>query len=504
MKKPFSSYYNSAYFAPAIFVLILLFIYSLFGRKPDADDAWIGEYAYWFAKDGYVHSELMRGITKQELSFVVHHKLFNFNGVLFIKIFGFSLYTLKVVSLVYFIIFLLLFYFYTCKWKRLFNKNDFLFSLIIIFSFPWSFKYAFIYRPEIMVMTLGFVGFILLEKFLDSHKKKYGQLFLSGVFFGLGMAAHLNGIILVAAGFFLIILNRRFYALLIYGIGVLIASSIYFYDLTDAASIALWKHQFFGSPSLDSLHDGSAWLKPIINLLNEHMRFFHNFKIIVFSVFLIVTVLVGYKYLFKNYTRLAQFTILIAIITGVVAMHKSRQYFLLNFPYIVLLIVLTFKAIIEGKITIFKIGKLKQIKRLFFALFIIFVATSIYFNINLTIEKFSPDQNRKLALKYTQGNTSHMKIVAPMTFIFNEIKNFKQIQADLCYFELQKLDSTIYGEGFLNRANDFERDLIMVGPFHQKALGISTYQVGDDFEHYFVLDKTENLIVFKRKTTKPF
>lgn len=308
----------------------------------------------------------------------------------------------------------------------------------------------------------------------------------------------------MAAGFFLLILNKRYSAVILYGIGVLIASSIYFYDLTDAASIALWKHQFFESPSLDSLHKGAAWLKPIVNLLNEHMRYFHNFKIIVFSALLIATVIIGYKYLFKNHTQLLRFALLIAIITGVVAMHKSRQYFLLNFPYLVILIVLTFKAIHNRKITIFNIGTPKQIKGLLFALFIIFIGGSTYFNMELAIQKFSPDQNRELAQKYAKGNTSQMKIVAPMTFIFNEIENFEQIQGELCYTELQKLDSTIYGKGFLKHANDFDRDLIMMAPRYQQMLGISAYQKGDEFEHYFVLDKTEDLIVFKRKPANSF
>ena len=454
MKKPLSYYYNATYFLPAVIVLALLFLYSLFNRIPDIDDAWIGEYAYWFAKDGYVHSELMRGVNSQEIKFVVHHKLFNFNGALFIKIFGFSVYSLKAVSLLYFIIFLLLLYFYTRKWKKIFNNNDFLLSLIILFSFPWVFKYAFLYRPELMMMTLGFAGFILLEKYIDIMKEKKWLLFLSGMFFGLSVVTHLNGLILVAAGFFLLIVNKRYFEVVVYGAGVIIASSIYFYDLTDVSALTLWKHQFFESPSLDSLQGGAAWLKPIINLLNEHMRYFHNLKIIVFSVFLITTVVIGYPFLIKKHTRLVQFAMLVAIITGVIAIHKARQYFLLNFPYLLLLIVLTIKALREEKIATFKIGNRKQIARLILVLCIIFIATSTFYNIELAIQKFSPVQNRELTLKYA-NDASRMKIVAPMTFIFNEIEHFEQIQGELCYTEMQKLDSTIYGDRFFKTRKRF-------------------------------------------------
>ena len=160
-----TKYLQPKFLIPVLILLCCIYIYGLWDRIPDIDDAWIGVDAYTLAKDGYVHTDLMRGINQQEELFVVHHKLLNLHGALFIKTFGFSLYTLKSVSLLYFLIFLCLFYFYTVKWKKLFDGNDLLFSLVILFAFPWIVKYAFLYRPEIMMMTYGFVGFILLEKY---------------------------------------------------------------------------------------------------------------------------------------------------------------------------------------------------------------------------------------------------------------------------------------------------------------------------------------------------
>ena len=77
-----SIFFSKKILIPSLFLFTAVFLYSLWERIPDIDDAWIGEYAYWFAKDGYVHSELMRGINMQETNFVVHHKLFNLNGAI--------------------------------------------------------------------------------------------------------------------------------------------------------------------------------------------------------------------------------------------------------------------------------------------------------------------------------------------------------------------------------------------------------------------------------------
>lgn len=489
------------YLLPAFIILLLIFLYSLWGRIPDIDDAWIGVDAYTLAVDGHVHTELMRGINNQEELFVVHHKLLNLQGAFFIRLFGFSLYTLKAISLLYFLVFICLFYLYTVRWKLFFNKDDLLFSFILIIAFPWIFKYSFLYRPEIMMMTYGFVGYILLEKYLEPSGNRIWQLFLAGIFFGLTMATHLNGLILVTSAFFLLLWNRKFFAIPVYGFGVLLAFMIYFYDFTGLSYFELWRHQFFDAPYLDSMSIGPFWLKPVFNLLNEHMRYFHNLKIIVFSVFMFFTLITGFRFLYDNYTNLTRFAILVVIITGIFAMHKSRQYILLNFPYLLMLIVLTFKAIREGKIKKYRIGNLKWITNLLVILFIIFVTVSSYYNVDMAIKKFSADQNRELALKYAGSKESNMNIVAPMTFIFNEINNFNQIQGDLCYVQLQKLDSTVYGEGFLKKANDFNRELIMISSNYQELLGISTYNKGDDFENYLVIDKNEEMIVFKRKAT---
>lgn len=485
---------------PLLLIFILLYLYSLWGRIPDVDDAWIGVDAYTLAKDGHVHTELMEGINQQNILFVVHHKLLNLQGALFIRTFGFSLYTLKSVSLLYMLIFTGLFYLYTVRWKKLFDKTDLLFSFILMITYPWIFKYSFVYRPEIMMMTYGFAGYILLEKYLDLPDNKFGILFFSGLFFGLAMATHLNGLILTVSASLLLLWNRKVFPVFFLGLGAFLAFLIYFYDFTGLSYFELWRHQFFDAPYLDSLQNTPLLLKPVVNLLNEHMRYFHNPEIIGFSVFLFVTMIIGFRYLMRSYTNLTRFSVLIAIFTGVLAAHKSRQYLLLNFPYMVILITLTFKALRDGKINRFKFSRPVTIERILSFLLVIYLAVSTFYNVKLAVQKFSPEQNRRLAVKYAGGNEKNTKIVAPMTFIFNEIEYFKQIQGEICYIELQKSDSTIYGEGFLEKAYEFDRDLIMITPYYQKLLGIDSYRKGDDFVHYQVIDKNDKMIVFKRKT----
>jgi hypothetical protein len=488
---------------PIIIFLVLyslLFIYGLWERAPDIDDAWIGEHAYWMAKDGYVHSELMRGVGGQENQMVIHHKLFTLQGALFIKLFGFSLYTLKSVSLIYFMIFIVLFYFYTVKYKKLLQLKHFLFALIIIFVFPFTFKYSFIYRPEMMMMAVGFAGYILLEKYIENEHKSRWKLFFAGLLFGLSVATHLNGLIFVISGLLLLAWNRKYRGLFIYITGSIVGIAPYFYDMTNLGDFILWRQQIVNNPAIDSLTVIPYWLKPVVNLLNEHMRYFHNLEIIPFSVFLIITILIGFRFLYRNHSNLVRFAFLIALFTGIIAPHKSRQYLLFNFPYYVLVIALVYKNIQQIKPRfdnkIIHVNPL-LVRNIFFSFFLIFVTVSTYYNIHLSTIKFNPKSNLRLSQKYTDGNVSKMNVVAPLTFIFNEIKNYHRIQGDVCYAELQKSDLSIKGEGFLRKANSFNADLIMISPFYMPILKVDKFKPGDTIAEYRVVDKSPDLMVFK-------
>lgn len=497
-----SRFYNIKFLLPFLGAVLLLYIYSLWGRIPDIDDAWLGEYAFWLEKLGYVRSELMRGITGQESRFIVHHKFLTIHGAAFIRLFGFSLYSLKAVSLVYLLVFIALFYVYTVKWQKLFDKTDFLFSMIILFSFTLVFKYSFLFRPEIMVMCIGFAGYIFLEKYLTGNRQKIWYVFISGLFFGLTVFTHLNSVALVSTSALLLFWNKKYRAVFVFGAGAVLTTLLYFYDFQGLDSIKLWKHQFFDSPSIDSLAGIPAILKPVVNILSEHQRYFHDPEIIVFSVFMFVTLIAGSRVLYKKHTDLVKFTILAAFFTGLLTMHKSRQYILPFFPYILIMITLTFRAIKDKKVISFPF--IKRIEpRLFQGIFIffttVFLAMSAFINFKLAYQKFPPEYNRELAMKYAGNNVSEMNIVAPFTFIFNEINYFQRIQGDLCYSELSKINPDFSGEGFFEKAASYDISVVIVSKHVASLLGIENMEPGEKHGEYYCIDKNPELIVFKRK-----
>jgi hypothetical protein len=480
-----------------LLLLVALYLYSLPGRIPDIDDAWIGEHAYWLATEGHAKSELMRGITEQEDYLIVHHKLLTLQGALFINLFGFSLYSLKSISLIYFILFLILFYIYVKKIAMIFNKNDWLLSMIILFAFPWTFKYSFLYRPEIPVMTLGFISFILLQRYRPFLKYPVISALLAGMLSGLAVVTHLNGLVIAGAGFLFLLAEKRWGPAWLFVAGALLMLPIYFYDFNQTYGFQFWLFQMTESPALDSVPDAPLVLQPILNLVEEHRRYFHNPRIIIFTAFIFTAIGFSFRYLKEKHKQLLVYAALSMLLMALIGVHKSRQYILLFFPYLLILATLSLKRIFqvpEGEISGHK--RIRFITS--FSLLFIFVAGSSVYNIMHASEKFVTSQNRELSLKYFGKKTGTANIVAPMTFVFNEIEYYNRIQGEVCYTELQKQDSSIYGNGFLKKASSFDIDHIILTPYYSKLLGVEKWQTGDQKAGYTVLDNIDGGVVLTR------
>jgi hypothetical protein len=478
---------------------LLLFFYSLINRSPDIDDAWLGEHAYWQSKLGFVKSELMNGITYQNIRFLCHHKLLTLQGAFFINIFGFSLYTLKSISFIYLIIFILLFYFNT--YKKIFSVFEFWLSLLLFVSNALIFKFSFIFRPEIPVMTLGFISYIFLDKTLNNANRSYFFAIMSGLFAGLCVSTHLNGIIFPIAGTLLLLWNKKYFQSIVFGFSTIPSILIYFYDFTSKFNLSFWLYQLNKTPSHERLSNLPLGVSYLENLLNEHMRFFHSPLEISFFILFIIVFAIAFKYL-KIYKNLMRYTFLLAFFLSILSVHKTSKYAIVYFPYLIILTTLSLKYIFTKKnndtITFLKIN-FKKIKFFTFTLIVLYIAVNTFYNIQVSKEKWNQYENKNLVQSYINKNTNKCRIVAPMTFIFNEIIKFKSIQSEMCYSEMQKNDSTIYGKGFLHLTEFYKIDYIILSDHFIKKFKLDNMPNSDIIACNFqVLLKRKDLMILKK------
>ncbi|MHC1774523.1 MAG: ArnT family glycosyltransferase [Lentimicrobium sp.] len=476
----------------------LLFIYSLWQRSPDIDDAWIGEHAYWMAENGYVKSELMHGITMQDKRHIVHHKFYTLNGALFIKMFGFSLFTIKSVSLLWLSIFLLVFIGYV---RRNMGNDAAWFALLITISNALIFQYSFVFRPEILVMTLGFLSYLFLDRYLKGEYV-YILLITSGLFAGLAAASHLNGLIFMAAGAVLLLVKKHFKAAIIFSLFTLPAFSVYFFDFTSRYDVYYWLYQINDSPALHKSTILPSSIAFLGKIFNEHLRFFHSPKEISFSLLFLFILLVNYRNL-KSEGNLMKYLLLLVIFLSLLAVHSTSKYILLYLPYIVLIILKSFHNFYHNRNNLLSLrwgittpGAYKST----LVLIGIYLVINMVWNTGIAIKKFDPGKNRQLSLKHMGNNTANLNILAPMTFIFNEIGHYKRIQSDLSIVEMQKAGKGLSGLSFLSYADSLQINYLIITDEYRNRFGIDRLKPEDYLQYGYTVSEIEPGMIILNST----
>jgi 4-amino-4-deoxy-L-arabinose transferase-like glycosyltransferase len=486
----------SKLFGPGLFFIAALFLFSLWQRVPDVDDAWIGEHAYWLAEKGYVKSELMHGITGQHERHLVHHKLFTLNGWAFIKVFGFSLITLKSVSLLWVIIFLFIFFKYCVE---RFDRKVAWLGLLLLSVNAFIFQYSFVFRPEIMVLTLGFVSFIAVEKYLSDGNK--WLVVLAGVTAGLAASAHLNGLIFIGAGSLVLLWKRKPVASVILAFSSLIGLAVYFYDFSSEYNFAYWYYQLNDSPALHKSSVVPSSVQYLLKILREHLRFFHSPKEIVMSLLMLFAIIVNFKDL-KNNTIYLHYLVLLVVLLSLISVHTTSKYLLLYLPVIMLIILRSLGNIWRGEVKEPRLvtNPKKQIK-------VVGVLLLLYFGVHLTydvlisVNKYNTRANAAITEKYFANNTSQLNILAPMEFIFNEIPKYNRIQSDLSIAEMQKRNE-INGSSFFSLMDSLQIDGIILSDEYKRKFGLMMLDEEDVLNGSFVKKGEENGYTFLVRQTE--
>ncbi|MCF6342137.1 MAG: hypothetical protein L3J31_04965 [Bacteroidales bacterium] len=89
------------------------------------------------------------------------------------------------------------------EWQQIDSRLVFFFLIVN----PLTLLFAFTFRPEILVMSLGFFSFLLLK-----GKHTNAQLILSAALAGTALLVHLNGLMFIVAGFALLLPIMAFIA----------------------------------------------------------------------------------------------------------------------------------------------------------------------------------------------------------------------------------------------------------------------------------------------------
>jgi hypothetical protein len=484
---PRASNLAGKYWLLALLGLALL-LASTYHRPIHTDDAWIGEFVYWANRDGYVHSELFRGLLHSEVYQEVYHKLFVWQSVLAVKWLGWSVYVLKSISLLYLAGLLGLSWYYVRHYLPVANHQQaasLYFTLLLLSSLVV--EYSFIFRPETMLMFLGFCSWLALRRALLSGAT--GAAAAAGLLAGLAALTHLNGLIFIMAGGLLLLWRRRWLGAVVFGMLAVLVFAGYGLDMVRHDSWQLFWEQMTMHPAIDNGSHGIGGR--ILYLLNEHQRFFHSPKEIVLSLLLLLAIYVLYRQRphSPELANLSLYLLLLVLSLDLIVQGKTSKYLLLYLPYILFLVVIAFDQLAQ-----MPSNRLRIIAPMLLGLYI--VVNVVYTGLVIYERHDKQADNQRLAerLRPYWGQ----RVIAPVNFIFPNITNF-QIQGATYYF-MESDESQLRGRPFnlFTTAASQRIPLIILDQEALESLHLATPStVGQAFEAYNFIFQDHGQYVYK-------
>ncbi|MEA5401850.1 hypothetical protein VB776_02910 [Arcicella sp. DC2W] len=432
-------------------ILMLLTFLTYYKRFPTGDDAWFAEETYWLLKDGVIRSEFFRGLLGWEKQFFVSHKLFLCFGSLMMWLGGNSLYVLKATSLLF--LGLLIFLFKRYIAFRQLEKTSFYIVLFLLFSNTLIIKMSFEYRPEVMMMTLGFASYLLIQ-----YQQKY-LVALGGVLSGMALLCHLNGIIYVIAGFFMLFFNEKKINALVFGVFATLTSIFYFYDIWQANGFDTWLYQFRNDPATQNAFGLVDKLKVMLSFPSI---FFKSPQEMAISILLIAFCWTYKKSLNQLPRNLITYTIVLVISFWLITKRASGLYEMLFIPTMMALIIELF-SFTENKPNV---NLSKPILFAFVVYFIIGFVGIIQLISKINSKPYLPEKYAKLR-KFIPAKS---KGLVPLQFFFNEYENHESL---LCFenfvFQLAQSKLQANAESLADWAKKNKVEFILFDYKHNKA-----------------------------------
>jgi hypothetical protein len=390
--------------------LVLLTVASYFHRYPTGDDAWFAEQSYWFEKEGIIRSEFFRGMggLGWEKQLLVSHKLFLLFGAGMIHLFGYQLPVVQFVGLIFFCILIGELIIYVRRREHKFNSWYLVSLLILVFSNRLLIKMSFENRPELMLAALGFGSFLLI----DSKERPVTKVIFAGLFAGLAMLCHLNGVIYLLAGAGVLIYLRQYKRAFLFSIVGGLTCMAYFVDIAQAENgFSTWYYQFRN----DTATQNNFGLYPkLIVLLTYPRLFFYSPEQIALSLLLVFMLWSQREFIKKLPVSLKAYSLLLLVTFWIITKHASGTYLPLFMPFMFALIYELYRAR-----PFINIG-LRIAIVLYFIIGLYGTGQIFYKNFSL---EYLPTAYQRL-----RRNIPHNTIgLVPLTFFFNEYEQYSHL-----------------------------------------------------------------------------
>ena len=379
------------------------------------DEAWIAEPAYWLMQQGVVRSVLWEGYFLHEQQILVHHFLFVRLTAWLLHVLPWHILSLRLLPFAGGLL--------TAFALMVFARNRYhwpnrqvLGAGALFLLLPLNFEYLTYYRPEFIVTLFGFGSFWALHR----EERSWWHTALAGALAGAAMLVHLNGLIFALAGGVLLLWERQWKQTLLFGLAAVLAFLPYLVVILQ--DLEMFRYQLTSGANSGGQH--WRWYSPFINLLEEHKRLFRGPYTIFTSAFAIAALLVLRKDPGRD-TFLIRYLLVLVAMLGLIAVSKTSQYSMLYYPHVALLLTAALRVAPA------KWAALRKAIRVFFLLTATLFTAFCFGAVGYLLlpQPNTAAINARIAQHLPEGKVC----VAPMTFVFNEIDDYKIVTITALY-----------------------------------------------------------------------
>jgi hypothetical protein len=389
-----------------VFLLLGLLLLSCYQRTEHFDDAWFAEQSYWLVRDGWVRSELFRGLNGWENRIYVFHKLYIYTSALIMKLIGFSLPASKLLTS---LCALTTGYLVWLHNRQTSTQQQWL-GLLLYAGCGTIIRYFAVNRPEMMCLLLGFSSYYVLSQ----QSGRAGRAGLAGLLAGMAALTHLNGLIYVAAGLIWLFIREGVRPAAWFVIASGAALSLYAADALWDGQVGVMIDQFVHDPATRANFNlADKWQV----MLDYHQLLFHSHGEVPLSVLVILGLFFGGKQV-----RLTNPTLLylLLLVVGFWLLTKSNFdfYYILFVPWLALVAAWSFTEGIADK-------PIWQ-RRAGAAMLVVYYCFSLFTAEHVLAENhtvpYMPHYNAHLAQHMPR---KHTIIIAPIGFFFDQMETYR-------------------------------------------------------------------------------
>lgn len=451
---------------------VSLFASSLYKRVITLDDAFFAEQAYWINQVGYTRTELFNGVLDWGYRQYVYHKLHVWQTSIVAKYIGWSPYYFKAVPLIYILLFMVSVHYYIRKYSP---RNDVMkifgvFVALMVINIHFV-KFGFEARPEIMLMCVGFLSFLATRLGVSGSKPLY--IAFSGIFAGMAVLLHLNGLIFIAAGAALLFYNKRFGYIFIFGLAAIAVSALYWLEMALNGALQTGLFQLINDPALSKVQ--TSWQGYLLKVLYAPKRYVSHIFDFSYVLLFVLMAYAGRKYIKENQEirYLLIYFVAAEIALILISPGSKTMYMVLHMPFIILII-----AILQNYIYLLPT---RNALSLVIAFYVLTHMVSTFF----LMEKSNSEiiqQHADIFNKYKIRSVD--TVIAPSVFIFNEIENARIRAIEIIpLLEKSGCDMPcVFGYAYANNFN-----YLILKPDSGTSRVVTKMQVGDTYSCYQLL-----------------